>query len=122
MVGLALTGNSLSFPSIMGFIALSGIVVNNSILLIDMMNSQRRKYPEKAIREVVIDSAVNRLRPILLTTLTTVVGMIPLTYTDDLWAPLAYAVMFGLMFSVIITLVLVPIAYSKKPGELGRKE
>jgi HAE1 family hydrophobic/amphiphilic exporter-1 len=121
MVGLALTGNSLSFPSIMGFIALSGIVVNNSILLIDMMNAQRRKYPEKEIRQVVIDSAVNRLRPILLTTLTTVVGMIPLTYTDDLWAPLAYAVMFGLMFSVIITLVLVPIAYSKKPGALGTK-
>ncbi len=122
MIGLALTGNSLSFPSIMGFIALSGIVVNNSILLIDMMNAQRRRHPEKETRAVVIDSAVNRLRPILLTTLTTVVGMIPLTYTDDLWAPLAYAVMFGLMFSVVITLLLVPIAYSRNPGELGNKD
>ncbi len=121
MIGLAVTGNALSFPSIMGFIALSGIVVNNSILLIDMMNSQRRRYPEKPIREVVIDSAVNRLRPILLTTLTTVVGMIPLTYADDLWAPLAYAVMFGLLFSVVITLVLVPIAYSRNPGVVGKK-
>ena len=120
LVGLAVTGNSLSFPSIMGFIALSGIVVNNSILLIDMMNANRRRHPEKEIREVVIDSAVNRLRPILLTTLTTVVGMIPLTYADDLWAPLAYAVMFGLMFSVVITLVLVPIAYSRKPGPVGK--
>jgi HAE1 family hydrophobic/amphiphilic exporter-1 len=121
MVGLAVTGNALSFPSIMGFIALSGIVVNNSILLIDMMNSQRRREPEKAIRDVVIDSAVNRLRPILLTTLTTVIGMVPLTYADDLWAPLAYAVMFGLMFSVIITLVLVPIAYQRKPGQITQK-
>jgi len=86
-----------------------------------MMNSQRRRHPEKPIREVVIDSAVNRLRPILLTTLTTVVGMIPLTYADDLWAPLAYAVMFGLLFSVVITLVLVPIAYSRKPGVVGKK-
>jgi HAE1 family hydrophobic/amphiphilic exporter-1 len=121
MVGLAVTGNALSFPSIMGFIALSGIVVNNSILLIDMMNSQRRREPEKAIRDVVIDSAVNRLRPILLTTLTTVIGMVPLTYADDLWAPLAYAVMFGLMFSVIITLVLVPVAYQRKPGQITQK-
>ena len=104
----------------MGFIALSGIVVNNAILLIDMMNEERRKFPTKEIREVVLDSATMRLRPILLTTATTVAGMIPLTYTDDLWAPLAYAVMFGLLFSVIITLVLVPISYSRKPGKLGR--
>jgi multidrug efflux pump subunit AcrB len=116
MAGLALTGNALSFPSIMGFIALSGIVVNNSILLIDMMNADRRRNPEKEIRDVVIDSAVNRLRPILLTTITTVIGMIPLTYADDIWAPLAYALMFGLAFSVVITLVLVPIAYDRRPG------
>ncbi len=119
MVGLAITGNSLSFPSIMGFIALSGIVVNNSILLIDMMNSMRKTNPEKPIRDIVIDSAGNRLRPILLTTLTTVIGMIPLTYAGDLWAPLAYAVMFGLIFSVTITLVLIPIVYNNRPGDLG---
>ena len=118
MVGLAITQNSLSFPSIMGFIALSGIVVNNSILLIDMMNHMRKKDPSKSIREVVLDSATNRLRPILLTTMTTVIGMIPLTYAGDLWAPLAYAVMFGLVFSVLITLVLIPIIYNRKPGEI----
>jgi len=120
MVGLAITQNSLSFPSIMGFIALSGIVVNNSILLIDMMNHMRKKNPLKPIREVVLDSAANRLRPILLTTTTTVIGMIPLTYAGDLWAPLAYAVMFGLIFSVFITLVLIPIIYNRHPGELSR--
>lgn len=118
MFGLWVTGNSLSFPSIMGFIALSGIVVNNSILLIDMMNSMRRKDPARPIRDVVIDAAGNRIRPILLTMFTTVIGMIPLTYAGDLWAPLAYAVMFGLVFSVIITLVLVPIMYDRKPGDL----
>ncbi len=119
MFGLAITQNALSFPSIMGFIALSGIVVNNSILLIDMMNYDRKQNPGKAVRDVVIDSSVGRLRPILLTTVTTVIGMVPLTYSGDLWAPLAYAVMFGLIFSVIITLVLVPITYNRKPGELG---
>lgn len=116
--GLAITFNPLSFPSIMGFIALSGIVVNNSILLIDMMNNLRRKYPERAIREVVLDAAGNRLRPILLTTITTVIGMIPLTYAGDLWSPLAYAVMFGLVFSVTITLLLIPIIYVRNPGTL----
>jgi HAE1 family hydrophobic/amphiphilic exporter-1 len=70
--GLALTGSSLSFPSIMGFIALSGIVVNNAILLIDMMNKNRTRYPEQPIKKIILDAAGNRLRPILLTTITTV--------------------------------------------------
>lgn len=118
--GLAITGSTLSFPSMMGFVALSGIVVNNSILLIDMMNQMRRKYPQKDITEVVLDSAASRLRPILLTTITTVVGMVPLTYAGDLWAPLAYAVMFGLIFSVLITLVLIPITYNRRPGDLPK--
>lgn len=118
--GLALTQNPLSFPSIMGFIALSGIVVNNSILLIDMMNQNRKARPETPITEVVLDAAGNRLRPILLTTLTTVIGMVPLTYAGDLWSPLAYAVMFGLVFSVFITLVLIPILYVRNPGVVGR--
>lgn len=120
MGGLAITNNPLSFPSIMGFIALSGIVVNNSILLIDMMNKIRMKDPTKDITEVVIDAAANRLRPILLTTLTTVFGMIPLTYAGDLWSPLAYAVIFGLIFCVCITLLLIPIAYNRKPGTVER--
>lgn len=117
--GLAITQNALSFPSIMGFIALSGIVVNNSILLIDVMNQDRRKHPTKSIRDVVIDGAVHRIRPILLTTITTVIGMVPLIFSGDLWAPLAYAVMFGLIFSVVITLVLIPVIYHRKPGALN---
>lgn len=119
MFGLALTQNALSFPSIMGFIALSGIVVNNSILLIDMMNSERRRDPHKPILDVVVDASVSRLRPILLTTATTVIGMVPLVFSGDLWAPLAYAVMFGLIFSVVITLMLIPIIYRRKPGDLS---
>ncbi len=120
MFGLAITQNSLSFPSIMGFIALSGIVVNNSILLIDMMNNLRKQKPTEDIQEIVLEASTSRLRPIILTTVTTVIGMIPLTYAGDLWAPLAYAVMFGLTFSVIITLILIPIIYSRRPGEVMR--
>ncbi len=121
MVGLALTGRALSFTSIMGFIALSGIVVNNSIILIDTMNNLRRKNPEKSSEDIVVEAAVVRLRPIALTTLTTVVGVIPLIFVSELWAPLAYAIMFGLSFSVIITLFLIPIIYNRWPGTLQRK-
>jgi len=120
MAGLAITQNSLSFPSIMGFIALSGIVVNNSILLIDMMNQLRKTKPQLELKEVVLTASASRLRPILLTSVTTVIGMFPLAFAGDLWAPLAYAVIFGLTFSVIITLVLVPILYFNKPGVVAK--
>jgi HAE1 family hydrophobic/amphiphilic exporter-1 len=116
--GLAITANPLSFPAIMGFIALAGIVVNNAILLIDMMNYLRRQNPSRALDEIVLEASGNRIRPILLTTITTVIGMVPLTYAGDMWAPLAYAVMFGLLFSVVITLILIPILYLRRPGEL----
>jgi HAE1 family hydrophobic/amphiphilic exporter-1 len=119
MFGLSLTQNPLSFPSIMGFIALSGIVVNNSILLIDMMNSMRKQAPDRPVKDIVLEASGNRLRPILLTTTTTVIGMVPLTYAGDLWSPLAYAVMFGLVFSVVITLVLIPILYYRNPGTVN---
>ncbi len=121
LYGLAMTGSALSFPSIMGFIALTGIIVNNSILLIDMMNKMRLRYPDKPIIDVVIDSSVSRLRPIVLTSASTVLGMVPLLYSDEIWIPLATAIIFGLIFSVIITLILVPIIYSKWPGKVNAK-
>lgn len=125
--GLMITGNPLSFPSIMGFIALSGIVVNNSIILIDTINNLRRKkHQEKGgtlsheeIQEVVLEGAVSRLRPVVLTALTTVIGITPLLWAAALWVPLAYAIMFGLSFSTIITLLLVPAIYVHWPGKLS---
>lgn len=118
LYGLAFTGSALSFPSIMGFIALTGIVVNNSILLIDMINTYRREQPEQPVRDIVVAASASRLRPILLTTLTTVLGITPLLFTDPIWVPLATAIMFGLSFSVIITLILIPVLYDSYPGKL----
>jgi len=111
--GLAITRQPLSFPSLMGIIALSGILVNNSIILIDKMNSLRKEKPHLQIQEAVIEAGVSRLRPVLLTTLTTVIGIIPLTYTPGIWAPLAWSIIFGLSFSVILTLLLIPIFYNR---------
>tara|TARA_B100000745_G_scaffold300054_1_gene252553 strand:- start:2460 stop:5594 length:3135 start_codon:yes stop_codon:yes gene_type:complete len=120
--GLMISGQALSFPSIMGFIALTGIVVNNSIILIDVMNNIRRKNPEKSIDEVVLEGATARLRPILLTTLTTVIGIMPLIFASALWAPLAWAIIFGLTFSVVLTLILIPIIYRRWPGMLPEEK
>ncbi|MBL4644236.1 MAG: efflux RND transporter permease subunit [Candidatus Pacebacteria bacterium] len=117
--GLMITGSPLSFPSMMGFIALSGIVVNNSIILIDTINKNRRKYgASKTMNEIVVEASASRLRPVILTALTTVIGMIPLLFAAAIWIPLAYALMFGLAFATIITLLLVPSIYARWPGKL----
>jgi len=117
--GLMITGSPLSFPSIMGFIALSGIVVNNSIILVDTINNDRRKYgASKTLNEIVVGASASRLRPVLLTALTTVIGMVPLLFAAALWVPLAWALMFGLAFATIITLLLVPAIYARWPGKL----
>ena len=122
--GLTISGKPLSFPSMMGYIALSGIVVNNAIILIDVINHLRRKNVDVArphfmtLRDIVIEGSASRLRPIILTSLTTVIGIIPLTYASDLWSPLAFAIIFGLSFASIITLLLVPILYNRWPGKM----
>ncbi|PIT91438.1 hypothetical protein COU17_00400 [Candidatus Kaiserbacteria bacterium CG10_big_fil_rev_8_21_14_0_10_49_17] len=119
--GLAITGKALSFPSIMGFIALAGIVVNNSIILIDVINTLRAKNDGVVTKEIIITGATARLRPILLTALTTVIGITPLIFAAELWAPLAFSIMFGLTFSVIITLLLIPVIYYRWPGNVSRE-
>jgi len=111
LVGLTLTGNYFSFPSFIGVIALAGIVVNNAIILIDTMNVMRKNFTEKTLEEVAVESSLVRLRPILLTTITTVIGMVPLLFASSMWAPLSYAIIFGLSFATIITLFLIPVLY-----------
>lgn len=124
-VGLMLTGSPLSFPSMMGFIALAGIVVNNAIILIDVFNTERAKLNERdetheAIQQIVLEGSVSRLRPVLLTALTTIIGIVPLLWAAELWVPLVYAMGFGLTFSTVITLVFIPILYARYPGTLTR--
>lgn len=117
--GLALTGKPLSFPSMLGFIALAGVIINHAIILMDSMQHLLRARPEMPLIEVVIEAANMRLRPIVLTTITTVVGMIPLTFASEIWAPLAFAIMFGLAFAMTLTLVLIPILFYRFPGRLA---
>lgn len=113
LFGLLFSNMNLSFTALLGFIALVGIVVNDSIILVDVMNSMRLKNPEKSKREIVIEGSIARLRPIIVTTVTTVLGMIPLLFVSPLWEPFAYAVIVGLSFATILTLIFIPMLYDK---------
>jgi len=118
LFGLTIIGSVFSFPSFIGVIALAGIVVNNAIILIDTMNKMKLEKIELSIREVVIKSSILRLRPVLLTTLTTVIGMIPLLFASSMWGPLAFSIIFGLSFATIITLILIPVLYVRAYSKL----
>ncbi len=111
---LLLTGTTLNVQSLMGIVMLIGIVVNNAIVLIDYINLMRREQ-ELGVRDAVLEAARLRLRPILMTTLTTLLGMLPLAIGGgaggEIQASLARAVIGGLTVSTLITLVVIPTAY-----------
>ncbi len=111
---LLITGTSLNIQSLMGIIMLIGIVVNNAIVLVDYINLLRREQ-NMEIREAVVESGKRRLRPILMTTGTTVLGMLPLAFGagagGEIQAALARSVIGGLSVATLITLVLIPVAY-----------
>ncbi len=108
--GLALTGQPFGFMSMLGVIALVGIVVNNAIVLLNVVEQERK---DGASVEDALQTAVHRrLRPILLTTATTVSGMLPLALAaTSLWPPLAWAMISGLIASTGLTLIAVPALY-----------
>jgi HAE1 family hydrophobic/amphiphilic exporter-1 len=113
ILGFVITGRPLSVPAFIGVIMLVGLVVNNAIVLIDYINVLRREGLTR--EEAILQAGPRRLRPILMTTLTTVLAMIPLVIGvgegSEMQQPLATVIVFGLSFSTLITLVLVPVMY-----------
>jgi HAE1 family hydrophobic/amphiphilic exporter-1 len=112
--GLALTGRTLNISSFIGIIMLTGIVVSNAIILVDYaLLLHRGGLPR---REAVMRAGALRLRPVLMTTLTTVLGLLPLALGigegAEFQAPMATAVLFGLLFSTLLTLIVVPVIYT----------
>lgn len=107
--GLAITGQPLSFPAFIGIVALLGIVVNDAIILIDQININRRNGMPREV--AILEAGRSRLQPILLTTITTVAGILPLTLSDPVWGPLGFTIIFGLMFATVLTLAVIPIVY-----------
>lgn len=118
--GLALVGSSLSLTSMLGVIALAGVIINHAIILMDSIARIHRENPSHTLEDVVVEAASTRLRPILLTTVVTVVGMLPLALSSAFFGPLAFAIMFGLAFSLLLTLVLIPMLYYRWPGKSVR--
>ena len=111
---LLLTGTTLNLQSLMGVVMLIGIVVNNAILLVDYINLMRREQ-NMELYQAVIEAGKLRLRPILMTTATTVLGLLPLSFGTgtggEIQASLARVVIGGLTASTIITLVFIPVVY-----------
>lgn len=112
-IALFITGTSLSLISGIGAVMLIGIVVKNAILLVDFTNLMRERGLE--LYEAVALSGRSRLRPVLMTSLTTILGMLPLALSrgegSEIWSPMGIAVIGGLVFSTFVTLVLVPVVY-----------
>jgi multidrug efflux pump subunit AcrB len=111
LIGLFVTQTPLGFMTMMGVISLSGIVVRNGIVLIEFIEEARRDGVE--LKQAVIQAGEARLRPILLTSFTAVAGLMPLALSGDvLFQPLAVTIIFGLLFSTMLTLIVVPSFYT----------
>ncbi|MBF72654.1 hypothetical protein CMK20_00535 [Candidatus Poribacteria bacterium] len=129
MVGLLITQSTLSLIALFGVVALAGIVVNDSIVLIDFINQRRNQNqksktyddqekandPVDELRDAVLKGSRLRLRPIVLTSITTIAGLIPMFLglggKSPVWQPLASTIIFGLLFSTLLTLFVMPALY-----------
>ncbi|MEM1321899.1 MAG: efflux RND transporter permease subunit [Bacteroidota bacterium] len=109
--GLLMFRSFFGFMAFLGVISLAGIVINNAIVLIDRINIEINDFG-RAPYEAIIEAAKQRFRPILLTTFTTTLGLIPLYLGGGaMWEPMAVAIMIGLLFATVITLLFVPVLY-----------
>ena len=110
-IALYLTGWPFSFFAFVGLISLIGIVVNNSIILVDYINKLRRE-DGLDLKEAIIEGSIRRFKPIILTTLTTILGLLPLTLQGtNQWSPLCWTINGGMVSSTILTLLVVPVFY-----------
>jgi len=114
IITLLITGTTLSVMVLIGLVVLAGIVVNNAIVLVDYTNQLRARGMSKI--DALMEAGKVRLRPILMTTLTTILGLLPMTIGMgegiELRAPLAMTLIGGLLFATILTLVVIPVVYA----------
>jgi len=114
VLGLIITGNSVSIPAMIGIVVLSGILVNDGIIMVDFINQQRRIYG-LPLKEAIVEGASARLRPILMTTATTVLGLMPLALGfgegSQLQAPMAITIIGGQITGTILLLLAIPSIY-----------
>lgn len=125
-LALFLTGTTLSIIAGMGAVLLIGIVVKNGIVMVDFINLMRDRGLE--LNEAIVVSGKSRLRPVLMTAMTTMLGMLPMALSrgegSEIWSPLGISVVGGLFFSTLVTLVLIPAIYAvlSRHGERNKKK
>ena len=121
VLALLLTGSIINVVVLIGLIVLAGIVVNNAIVLIDRINQLREGAAR--LEDAILAGAAERLRPILMTTLTTILGLLPLALAQgqgaELRAPLAITIIGGLSVATLLTLFVIPVVYSLITPEPG---
>ena len=126
LAGLWLVGGSLGIMSIIGIIVLAGIVVNNAIVLVDYINLRRKQDESIPIRQTIVEASQVRLRPILMTSFTTIFGLLPvamgLGVGSEFQKPLAATIMGGLITSTFLTLFVIPVVYELISGRAKKKE
>jgi multidrug efflux pump subunit AcrB len=111
-IGLYATGSYFGFMTLLGIISLSGIVINNAIVLLERIKTEELENGFSQY-DAIIEACISRFRPILLTTVTTMLGLVPLWLSGGvMWEPMAISIIFGLMFATILTLGFVPVLYS----------
>ncbi len=114
VLGLFITGNTITMASFMGFIMLVGMVVNNAIVLVDYINQLKARGMDTY--QAITTAGPSRLRPILMTTLTTILGLLPMAFSNsegsEMMHGLSIGVIFGLMLSTMVTLVFIPVLYA----------
>lgn len=113
-IGFWLSGTPISFPTMIGIVSLAGIIVNDDIVLIDRINHHSKKEDDPELNDqqnyikALIEGCVTRMQPIFLTSITTVIGMLPLALSDPVWEGLGFAVIYGMSLSTVLTLFLTP--------------
>ena len=112
IVGLLVLRSFMGFMTLLGIISLAGIVINNAIVLLERIQLEIDEFKRTPF-DAVLEAAQRRTRPILLTTATTVLGLIPLYFGGgEMWEPMAVSIMCGLLFATLLTLLVVPVLYS----------
>ena len=121
VIGMLIFRLPFSFPVFLGLISLAGIVVNDAIVLLD---KTKRNIEEKKMlaAEAIADAGDTRLQPILLTSITTIMGVVPLAIADEFWMGLSISIIFGLSFATILQLFVVPMLFLKFEGKRVNKE
>ncbi|HRW97182.1 MAG TPA: efflux RND transporter permease subunit, partial [Bacteroidales bacterium] len=123
LIGLFITNTTLSIIAALGAVLLVGIVVKNGIVLVDYTNLMRDRGMR--LYDAIVVSGRSRLRPVLMTAFTTILGMLPLALStgegSEIWRPMGIAVIGGLIFSTIVTMIIVPVMYGLM-GKTGERD